>query len=270
MYAGNMAFRFVKNFKFISSIKAPVLSLFYSVKLVIMRLLAIVALFISVDSFGQWKDFIIGVRGDTLNRVDMDGKKQGPWVIHQDALRGEPGFDEQGYFVDDKKDGKWVRFSLMGDKIAEEFYRWGSLDGKSRYFTRTGGLLREESWRAIEPGRKFDTVDVVDVNDPSKVVDRIIVKVEGQTMKHGTWTYYDPQWGTIVKTEEYWIDQLKTGNKLPGAGDDDLKPIDFTGTGSSSDTTGKKVVTKPQAVLDFEKKNSKKKKIKVRDGSTGL
>ena len=234
-----------------------------------MRALVIVALLISVNSFGQWKDYIIGVRGDTLNRVDMNGKKQGPWVIHVEALRGEPGYDEQGHFTDDKKDGKWVRFSLMCDKLAEEFYRWGNLNGKSRYYTRTGGLLREESWRAIEPGRKFDTVDVVDVNDPSKVVDRVVVKVEGQTMKHGTWTYYDPEWGTILKTEEYWADKLSTG-KQPGTGDDELKPIDFTGTKAASDTIGKHSVTKPQAVLDFEKKNSKKKKIKVRDGSTGL
>jgi hypothetical protein len=250
--------------------KSRVLSLFYSIKISEMRLLILIALFISVDSFGQWKHFIIGVRGDTLNRVDMSGKKQGPWVLHAEALRGEPGYDEQGYFVDDKKDGKWVRFSLMGDKLAEEFYRWGSLDGKSRYYTRTGGLLREESWRAIEPGRKFDTVDVVDVNDPSKVVDRVIIKVEGQTMKHGTWTYYDPEWGSILKTEEYWIDQLKTNDKVAGAGDDDLKPIDFTGTKAATDSVGSKLVTKPQAVLEFEKKNSKKKKIKVRDGSTGL
>src|SRR5690606_5307928 len=201
------------------------------------------------------------------------GKKQGPWVIHVEPLRGEPGYDEQGYFMDDKKDGKWVRFSLMGDKIAEENYRWGNLHGKSRYYTRTGGLIREESWRAIEPGRKYDTVDVVDVNDPNRVVDQVIVKVEGQTMKHGTWTYFDPEWGTVLKKEEYFADQLKTDAGVAGAsGDDELTPIDFSGTtktGAVADSSAKKNVPKPQAVLEFEKKN-KKKKIKVRDGSTGL
>jgi hypothetical protein len=234
-----------------------------------MRFIFLITLFISVNSFGQWKDYIISVRGDTLNRVDMSGKKQGPWVIHIDELRGEPGYDEQGYYADDKKDGKWVRFSLMGDKLAEENYRWGSLDGKSRYYTRRGGLEREETWRAIEPGRTFDTVDVVDVSDPTKVVDRVIVKVEGQTMKHGTWTYYDPEWGTILKTEDYWIDKLKTDDAVAGNANDDLAPIDFTGTKARSDSAGKKTVVKPQAVLDFEKKNSGKKRIKVRDGSTG-
>lgn len=201
----------------------------------------------------------------------MKGKKQGPWVIHVDELRGEQGYDEQGYFIDDKRDGKWVKFSLMGDKLSEENYRWGSLDGKSRYYSRRGGLVREESWRAIEPGRTFDTVDVLDVIDPSKVVDRVVIKVEGTTMKHGTWKYFDPEWGTIVKTEEYWADKIKTGDALPVAGsdeDEELKPIGFSDSKSKTEADAKKTVPKPQAILDYEKKN-KKKKIKVRDGSTG-
>ena len=107
-----------------------------------MRFLFVFLLFVSLNGFGQWKDYIISVRGDTLNRIDMQGRKQGPWVIHLDEVRGEPGYDEQGYFLNDKKDGLWVRFSLMGDKIAEENYRWGVLDGKAKYYTRNGGLLR--------------------------------------------------------------------------------------------------------------------------------
>ncbi len=82
-----------------------------------MRFTFLIAFFISINSYGQWKDYIIGVRGDTLNRVDMKAKKQGPWVIHFDDLRGEQGYDEQGYYADDKKDGKWIKFSLMGDKL---------------------------------------------------------------------------------------------------------------------------------------------------------
>ena len=88
-------------------------------------------------------------------------------------------------------------------------------------------------------------------------------------MKHGAWTYYDPEWGTIVKTENYWVDKLRTGDGIPGDDDDDLKPIDFTGAKTKSDTTGKKALVKPKAILDYEKKNSGRKKIKVRDGSTG-
>ena len=230
-----------------------------------MRFILVFIFLISISGFGQWKDYIISVKGDTLNRVDMKERKQGPWVIHADEMRGEQGYDEQGYFIDDRKDGKWVRFSLMGDKITEENYRWGVLDGKNRYYNRTGALIREESWRAVDPSKTLDTVDVYDVKDPTKVVDVVVVKVEGLTVKHGLWTYYDPEWGGIEKTERYWMNKLQSGD----GSDDDLKPIDISTAKAKSDTTGKKIVTKPKEVLDYEKKNAGKKKIKVRDGRTG-
>ena len=235
-----------------------------------MKWILFVSFFFATDSFAQWKSYIIGVRGDTLNRVDMEGKKQGPWVIHMDELRGEPGYDEQGYYENDEKVDRWVRFSLQGDKIAEENYRYGYLNGKNKYYTRTGGLLREETWRAIEPGKSFDTVDVKDPNDPSKVIDRVVVKVDGTTFRHGTWTYYDPEWGTIVKTEEWWMNKLKTGDEIPGENEDELKPIDprKKATATAGKDKEEKEAQKPAAILEYEKKN-KGKKIKVRDGRTG-
>jgi hypothetical protein len=231
-----------------------------------MRFIVAIFLLISINGFSQLKSFIISVKGDTLNRVDLKGRKQGPWVIHVDEVRGEQGYDEQGYFINDKKDGQWVRFSLMGDKIAEENYRWGALDGKCHYYNRTGALIRDESWRAVDPQKTMDTVDVFDVKDPTKVVDRVVVKLEGQTMKHGVWTYYEPDWGGVEKTETYFLDKLQTDNSLV---DDELKPIDVSNPKNKSDTTTKKASTKPQVILDYEKKNSGKKKIKVRDGQTG-
>jgi len=231
-----------------------------------MRFILVFMLLISTSGYGQLKNYIISVKGDTLNRVDIKDRKQGPWVIHVNELRGEPGYDEQGYFADDKKEGAWVQFSLMGDKIAEENYRWGNRNGKCRYYTRAGILLREESWRAVNPDNVMDTVDVFDVNDPTKVVDRVIVKLEGQTLKHGNWIYYNPNEGTIDKKETYWLDKIATGNI---GTDDELKPLEVSTGKSVSDTTGKKTLPKPQAILDYEKKNAGKKKIKVRDGRTG-
>jgi hypothetical protein len=232
-----------------------------------MRFIPVLLLLISLTSEAQWKDYIISVRGDTLNRVDMQGRKQGPWVIHLEELRGEPGYDEQGYFVDDKKDGLWLRFSPMGDRIAEENFRWGNKNGKCRYFNMTGSLMREESWRAIDPNKGMDTVDVYALNDPSKVVDRVIVKLEGQTNKHGTWTYYDPEWGTILKTERYWLDKLQTNNPTGEGGEEDIQVIGVSSGRTKKDSA--KASTKPQVILDYEKKNSGKKKVKTRDGSTG-
>lgn len=231
-----------------------------------MRLIVALFLLISINGFGQWKSFILTKKGDTLNRVDMKGKKQGPWSVHVDDLRGERGYEEEGLYENDMKDGTWKKYSLEGVKIAEENYRWGKLDGKSRYFTYNGGLVREESWRAMDPKIAFDTVAIYDVKDVSKIIDWVVVKNEGVAMKHGKWTYYSPREGTIESTEYYVMNKLRTDNEGM-EGDDDIRPIGVSS--GKVDTVGKKTVTKPQAVLDYEKKNSGKKKIKSRDGATG-
>ncbi|MEI9809489.1 MAG: hypothetical protein WDO16_17385 [Bacteroidota bacterium] len=231
-----------------------------------MRFIFCCLLLISVNSYGQWKDFTISVKGDTLNRVDLKGLKQGPWAISVPDLRGERGYDEEGYFENDQKEGTWKRYSLQGIKIAEENYRWGKLNGRSKYFTYNGGLLREESWRAMDPARKYDTVAVYDIKDPSKLVDMVAVKNEGVSLKHGTWNYYDPIEGVIVQTEKYQLNKLVTDDGL--VIDDELRPIGISNGKSASDTSGKKSA-KPQAILDYEKKNSGKKKVKTRDGNTG-
>jgi hypothetical protein len=234
-----------------------------------MRFILPFLLLISLSGSGQLKSYIIGIKGDTLNRVDMHGKKQGPWWIKMDAVRGERGYEEEGYYVNDLKEGLWKRFSLMGDKMAEEHYRWGNKDGKCRYYTATGGLLREESWKAVNPDNPYDTVDVYDLHDPTKVIDRVRVKLEGYSLKHGEWKYYDPFEGVIVKTERYWLDKEVAAAALANV-DDDLQPIDVGKSKSKSDTLSKKSVAKPKEVLEYEKKNSGKKSIKVRDGKTGL
>ena len=233
-----------------------------------MRVIIIFFLLISINGIGQWKDYKISVRGDTLNRVDMKDKKQGPWVIRVDDLRGERGYEEEGYFENDVKEGTWKRFSLDGVKIAEENYRWGKLNGKQQYFTYNGGLLREESWRAMDPANAYDTIPVYDLKDPTKEIDRVVVKNDGFAVKHGKWNYFDPVEGVVAATEVYWMNKLQTDDgELMNDGE--IKPISVSASKSKSDTASKKTVTKPQAVLDYEKKNAGKKKIKVRDGSTG-
>jgi hypothetical protein len=223
-------------------------------------------LLLSINVFGQYKNYVIGPKGDTLNRVDLKGKRQGPWVIHVNDNHGERGYEEEGYFVNDKKEGMWRRFTLDGDMIAIENYRWGNKNGKCQYFTTMGDLVREESWKAVNPDDPYDTVAVYDVNDPTKVVGTQIVKLEGYTLKHGTWRYFDPNLGTVIKTEKWFLDKPATGDSK---NDDDLKPIDVSDNSKpKSDTAAKKASAKPQAVLDYEKKNSNKKKIKVRDGAT--
>jgi hypothetical protein len=234
-----------------------------------MRYLFMLLFFVSASAYAQ-KNYIIGAKGDTLNRIDVKGLKQGPWVIHVDDLRGERGYEEEGVFLNDKKEGVWRRFSLQGDLIAVENYRYGYKDGKNVYFNYQGELMREENWRAIDPQNPYDTVNVYDLKDPTKVVGRQVVKVEPNSYKNGTWKYYDPQMGTIEKTEQWVMDKPKEKEKAVAATDeDDLAPIDPVNGEATVKKEEKKNLTKPQAVLDFEKKNAGKKKTKVRTGQTG-
>lgn len=233
-----------------------------------MRLIFFLLLFISMSGAAQWKSFILTKRGDTLNRVDMQGRKQGPWSISVPDLRGERGYEEEGYFENDQKEGTWRKFSLEGVKIAEESYRWGKLNGRQQYFTYNGGLQRVENWRAMDPKVAFDTVAVYDIKDPSKIIDHVIVKNEGVSMRHGKWIYYDPREGTVESTENWVMNKIQTEDA--GTGEDGEIGILTTSDGKTkSDTVGKKAPPKPQAILDYEKKNAGKKKVKVRDGNTG-
>lgn len=238
-----------------------------------MRLLFLTAVlfFFSLNGYSQkWKSFIIGVKGDTLNRVDMKGLKQGPWVVHVNELRGERGYEEEGFFVNDKKDSTWRRFSLEGDLTAVENYRWGGKDGKSIYLTTQGSPLREESWKAVNPDSPYDTVNVYDPNHPDKVIAKQVIKLEGYSLKHGPWKYYDQFSGRLEKTDYWYFD--KPARKT-GIDDDELAPIDVTNNGDEEGTAKadekKKTVQKPKEVIEFEKKKPGKKKIRVRDGSTG-
>ncbi|MES1218471.1 MAG: hypothetical protein ABUT20_23390, partial [Bacteroidota bacterium] len=88
-------------------------------------------------------------------------------------------------------------------------------------------------------------------------------KLEGYSLKHGLWTYYDPTNGKIEKTEKWWLDKPAAESE-----NGELAPIDVSDNTvkAKSDTSSKKY-PKPQAILDYEKKNTKKKN-RVRDGQT--
>lgn len=239
-----------------------------------MRYLLIVVLLLSFKSEAQWKSYQLTPRKDTINRIDLKGFKQGPWVSRVESIRGEDGYEEEGIFIDDRKEGLWRKFTLEGDLIAIENYYLGMKNGKNRYFLHTGEPLREESWRAIDPKNPYDTIDVLDINDPSKVIEKKIVKVEPNAYKHGTWTYYNTVTGGIESTEVYVMNKLREEQDTLTTTDDELAPIDPV-KGKTVKKDGKKTdeekttANKPKEVLEYEKKNSGKKKIKVRDGKTG-
>jgi hypothetical protein len=221
-----------------------------------MKYLLFPFLIFSLQAAAQCKSYTMSDRGDTLNCIDKNDKKQGKWLIKTPALRGNIAKDEEGLFKDNLKTGTWRVYSAMGDLLGIENYRWGFKDGKQSYYTLQG-LVREESWRARDPEKEYDTIDVPDLYEFGKYETKVI-KLEGSTLRHGTWRYYDPASEVILRQEEYFMDELQKNGASQKT-----KPAN-TGT-DSTQSTAKKVV--PKEVTDYEKKN-KKKKIKVRDGRT--
>jgi hypothetical protein len=217
-----------------------------------MRVLFVFLFMASLQSFAQSNTYLIGDKGDTLNKTDAKGDKQGKWINHVDELRGEPGYEEEGEYKKNRKEGAWRIYSLEGDLTGVEYYKWGNKDGICQYFSRSGELIREEGWRALNPDKLYDTLEVEDIDhlDHYKTV---IVKNEGAGIKDGLWKYYDAQTGMIYKTESYTLGKLNSSPKAT--------------THDSSAVT--KSLAKPKEVQDYEKKNAGKKKIQVRDGATG-
>jgi hypothetical protein len=153
-----------------------------------------------------WIDYKLSPKGDTINRVDKSNRKQGPWWFRYEEVRGEPGFEEEGYFYNDKKQGPWKKFSLMGDLIAREYFIAGHRDGQQLYYNNMGDLIREESWKAIDPAHPYDTIMVPDIDHPERMVKKII-KHESAEIKHGVWKYYDPVMGSVTRTETFVFGQ---------------------------------------------------------------
>jgi antitoxin component YwqK of YwqJK toxin-antitoxin module len=218
-----------------------------------MRFLLLLLLTASLSVHGQRKDYKIGVKGDTLNKVDRQGMKQGKWVNHFDELRGEPGFEEEGEYKNNRKEGPWRLYSLANDLIGIEYYKWGNKDGVCQYFNASGELTREESWKALNPDKVYDTLEVEDI-DHLNTYRTVIVKNDGVAIRNGVWKFYNPATGMIYKTETYTLGKLEH----PA-----VSRADTTTTAIS------KSLAKPKEVQDYEKKNAGKKKIRVRDGATG-
>lgn len=216
-----------------------------------MRLLPVLLLLISSSSFSQWKNYVLINDGkDTINRIDQKDQKQREWVVRVESVRGEPGYEEEGVFENNRKEGEWRVFNMIGDLIGIEHYRWGNKDGVAQYFDINGQLRIEQGWKALNPDKVYDTIMVEDVDKLNSYYE-VIVKNEGASLKHGTWKYYDPNTGGVIKTETYTLGKLENDN-----------------SSASAEPSEPKKLVKPKEVLEFEKKAKGKKKIRYQDGST--
>jgi len=220
----------------------------------------VIALFFSfaLNVNAQYKQFRVSANGDTLNAIDKKGMKQGKWVVTVPPLRGEPGYDDEGVYKNDKKEGMWRKYTTEGDIIAIENYRFGGKDGVQQYFTFLGELEHEEEWHSYNPDAPYDTISIYGTGN-NEIIDYKIVKAEQYSVPNGEWRYYGPG-GAIIKVQHYDRGHLMT--------EDSDKPATASTTPAD---TAKKAPAKTQEMLDYEKKYSKKKRKEMeRTGETNL
>ncbi len=212
---------------------------------------------IGFNAEAQYKSFQISIKGDTINAVDKKSLKQGKWVVTVAELRGEPGFEEEGYYKNDKKTGPWRKYNSSGDILAIENYKLGGKDGVQEYFSFLGDLLKHEEWKGYNPDAPYDTIPVYGQGN-NEVASYKIVQAEQYSVPHGEWKYYSPG-EKFIKMETY-----DRGRLLKNPDD---KSIAITKP--AIEKPDEKVKTKE--ILEYEKKYSKKKKKQMeRDGRTAL
>ena len=221
-----------------------------------LSLISLLIILFVANGNAQYKDFTISPKGDTLNIIDKKGLKQGKWVNTIPEIRGEPGYEEEGYYKDDKKTGPWRKYNATGDLIAMENYFYGGKHGVQQYFTFLGAIEREEEWRGYNPDAPYDTIPVYGQGN-NEIIDYKIVKAEQYSVPHGEWKFYDPT-GHITKIERY-------DRGLPIKDTVQQEPVVAEASGKPKE----KVKTKE--ILEYEKKYSKKKREHMeRVGKTSL
>ena len=211
-----------------------------------------------INGNAQYKDYKISPKGDTLNAVDKSGLKQGKWVNTIGEIRGEPGYEEEGFYKNDKKTGAWRKYNSTGDLTAIENYLFGGKDGLQEYFSFLGSLEKQEEWRGFNPDAPYDTIAVYGAGN-NEIIDYKIVKAEQYSLPNGDWKYFD-QNGRLLKMDRYDRGKLVPNNE-PAKKE--------TVARTETDKPQEKVKTKE--ILEYEKKYSKKKRAKLeRDGKTAL
>tara|TARA_Y100001934_G_C12377213_1_gene789924 strand:- start:2461 stop:3369 length:909 start_codon:yes stop_codon:yes gene_type:complete len=104
--------------------------------------LLIFILFLSSSSISQ---------NDSINKVDEQNQKQGYWIFTNQQKR-LPGYKpnqkiEEGTFLNNKKEGKWIFYYRNGNPKHILYYENGVPDGQATFFYKNGKIRETGTWR---------------------------------------------------------------------------------------------------------------------------
>jgi hypothetical protein len=158
---------------------------------------------LSVFSFAQQEE---KVEKMPVNQTDSRGKKQGMWYYSVAARMGEPATIEFGSYINGKRMGLWYKVNKSTeDLISIETFKNGMLDGEVTYF-EMGKRYCTGHYLALNPSQKYDTIVIVDPVTQEEGYK--VLETESGAIRHGTWRYYNPDTGQMIKEEEYAANEL--------------------------------------------------------------
>jgi antitoxin component YwqK of YwqJK toxin-antitoxin module len=88
---------------------------------------------------------------DTINKTDLEGRKQGRWITfgrHKPGTCFKPDQKvEEGKYVDNKKTGKWTDYHCNGNVKNKFTFVNGKPDGYAQMFHENGKICEEGNWK---------------------------------------------------------------------------------------------------------------------------
>lgn len=153
---------------------------------------------------GVFKSYKVLPNGDTINRIDGQQRRQGPWIIE-----GVDDMEERvlsfGSYKNNKAEGLWIKTNRDGMPISQENFKNDLLDGEATYY-EGGHLICVGHYLALRSTVEYDTVWVE--NPETNQLRPVRIKSSRGSVRHGYWTYYQPGTKQLFRVQEYQADSL--------------------------------------------------------------
>ena len=115
-----------------------------------MKKFLLIFLMISLASFAQSQSFELNGK-DTVNKIDLAGKKQGKWILkgkHKPGTCYQPEQKiEEGLYTENRKTGIWVEYYCNGNMKNKLTFNNGRPDGYAIMYHENGKISEEGNWK---------------------------------------------------------------------------------------------------------------------------
>ena len=118
-----------------------------------MKKLILLFLSVSLTNLAQSQSWGLDENGkDTINKIDIAGKKQGKWILRGKDKPGtcytEKQKIEEGKYADNRKTGSWIEYFCNGNMKNKLTFVNGRPDGYAIMYHENGKISEEGNWKA--------------------------------------------------------------------------------------------------------------------------